>query len=386
MTTTGDYRVCVVGAGAAGLCCVKHMSTYNFQTPTTVVVLEQNLQIGGTWLPQTIYKQSACYEHLVTNTSKSTTEFEGEHPHMNEEWPENPSHDKVLLYLQRYAEHHNLMQYIRFGCTVKNVNVVLEDKWSVQWICNDTIHEEVFDYVCICNGHYSDVFTPTIKGLDTFTGTVVHSRDYVSDQKYKNKRVLIVGMGTSGSDIADYLEAKNKVKYIERSTRQLPKTSTNPPSLLDRLLGKAKYPIFRPSIRHVDGNLVTFIDDTSMKCDTMILCTGYNFKFDFLPQQVTDLLHIRVNPQCVTLYLHMFHPKIRHMVFLGICSVEGSVFPVLDAQCRLLCRLLDKTSTLPCDEEINKQMENFDNRVDMNRSRKPLMVNPERYARSLDQI
>ena len=39
-------------------------------------------------------------------------------------------------------------------------------------------------------------------GLDQFQGHVLHSRDYKGPEAFKGKRVLVIGLGNSGCDIA----------------------------------------------------------------------------------------------------------------------------------------------------------------------------------------
>ena len=41
-------RVCIVGAGAAGLCAARHFSVE--ETVTEIVVFEQANRVGGTWV------------------------------------------------------------------------------------------------------------------------------------------------------------------------------------------------------------------------------------------------------------------------------------------------------------------------------------------------
>lgn len=58
-----------------------------------------------------------------------------------------------------------------------------------------------YDAVIICVGNFNKPLIPTFKGLDKFKGTVKHSYTYRKPDPYKNRKVLIVGKGPSGSDI-----------------------------------------------------------------------------------------------------------------------------------------------------------------------------------------
>lgn len=68
-----------------------------------------------------------------------------------------------------------------------------------------TMHN--FDAVIICIGHYSTPRLPKIKGQELFKGRCVHSHDYRTRSPYKDKKVLVLGGGSSGIDIAIFVAA-----------------------------------------------------------------------------------------------------------------------------------------------------------------------------------
>lgn len=82
-------------------------------------------------------------------------------------------------------------------------NVVESDTTSGRPITTTTV-KETFDSVCVCNGHFTDPFTPMYEGADGFRGTTMHARAYdrPDTENFQGKRVLVVGTGYSGSDIA----------------------------------------------------------------------------------------------------------------------------------------------------------------------------------------
>lgn len=63
---------------------------------------------------------------------------------------------------------------------------------------------EIFDAVCVCNGHYDEAFIPEAEGFDGFRGTSMHSRAYDRPdvEAFEGRRVLCVGSRSSGTDIA----------------------------------------------------------------------------------------------------------------------------------------------------------------------------------------
>lgn len=51
-------------------------------------------------------------------------------------------------------------------------------------------------------------------GLDTFQGKYFHSRDYKTPEQWRNKKVVVVGIGNSGGDIA--VELSRFTKEVDR--------------------------------------------------------------------------------------------------------------------------------------------------------------------------
>ena len=71
---------------------------------------------------------------------------------------------------------------------------------------------ETFDSVLVCTGHHADKNIPSFPGLSDFQGEVVHSHDYREPSKYAGKRVLIIGIGNSGGDMAVELSRQGQVQ------------------------------------------------------------------------------------------------------------------------------------------------------------------------------
>ena len=124
----------------------------------------------------------------------------------------------MLRYLQSYADHFKLHQYIKFNCYVEKIRPIslehIQQESSLSG-CNkfiDTVKWEVVyrnlcsgygtveDYV-VCKGLFSLPYVPYIPGLMSFLGSVGHSHFYKEPDNYKSQDVLIVGAGNSGSDL-----------------------------------------------------------------------------------------------------------------------------------------------------------------------------------------
>lgn len=61
---------------------------------------------------------------------------------------------------------------------------------------------EVFDGVMVCTGTYQKPIIPEFANQHLFKGQVLHSTEYREPRDFYGKRVLVVGVGSSGTDIA----------------------------------------------------------------------------------------------------------------------------------------------------------------------------------------
>lgn len=54
-----------------------------------------------------------------------------------------------------------------------------------------------------------------VLGIDTFKGKYFHSRDYKTPEEWRNKKVVVIGIGNSGGDIAVELSRVTKQVCIK---------------------------------------------------------------------------------------------------------------------------------------------------------------------------
>jgi len=127
-----------------------------------------------------------------------------------------------------YADHFNLKPHIRFGTKVTEVRELHDDqkRWLVRSHPIDaegeSQHEtkdEIFDYVMMCSGHHWSPRYPTFKGMDTsdpeaYTGTQMHSHFYRQADAFRDKNVLVVGLGNSAVDLAVELSMNQSQVYL----------------------------------------------------------------------------------------------------------------------------------------------------------------------------
>ncbi|XP_060934879.1 flavin-containing monooxygenase 5-like [Limanda limanda] len=143
---------------------------------------------------------------LVVNTSKEMMCF-SDFP-MPENYPNYMLHSQLLQYLSLYAEHFHLLRYINFQVVrsaTQRPDFSLSGQWDVVTMNRDVEEEMlVFDAVLVCSGLFTNLTFPLsgFPGYKTFTGRCFHSWEYKDAEALRGKRVVVVGMGNSGGDIA----------------------------------------------------------------------------------------------------------------------------------------------------------------------------------------
>lgn len=154
--------------------------------------------------------------------------------------PSFVTHDQVLQYLQAYATAMDVHKHVRLNTRVTNVRPVGSGErcqWEVATTSSNsssssstgdskkaanTATPEVFDFVCVANGHYAAPLCPDIPGLEAFSGLVQHSMHYRQPKPFTGKSVIIVGDGPSARDISmEISTVAASVKVSTRASRSL---------------------------------------------------------------------------------------------------------------------------------------------------------------------
>ncbi|XP_055891637.1 uncharacterized protein LOC106078289 [Biomphalaria glabrata] len=357
METT--VTVAVVGAGAAGLCALRHLtssehvaSRHHFE----VTCFEQSSRVGGTWIytertgsdQNGLPVHSSMYKNLRTNLPVQCMAFP-DFPFKSTR-PSFVKHEVVQEYLEDYASHFDLFKHIKFQTLVKwiqPVNMQSELK-KLQWevttcdVVNKIEHQpELFDAILVCNGHYADPLIPDIPGIETFSGQVYHSHDYRVPETFSDKVVVILGAGSSGQDIALELAPYSKWVYLSHKKPLL--ASKLPENLTQK-----------PGIEKILSSSVHFNDDSLVTADVLLFCTGYNYNYSFLaPQCGVQVVDGRVTG----LFKHLFCTKFPTLAVIGVCKVIVP-FPMFDVQIRLFRSVLEGTCVLPSKESMDEDTEN----------------------------
>ncbi|MFL5483543.1 MAG: flavin-containing monooxygenase [Gemmatimonadaceae bacterium] len=198
-----EASVVIVGGGASGLSAAGALKQQGIDS----VVLEQDAQVGGTWARR--------YDRLHLHTVRG---FSGlAHFGIPRRYPKYLSRDQFVEYLREYVDH--------FGLKVVNgatVTAISSDPQKSRWKAT-TSNGQTWSSraVVIATGQYRRPIDPHWPRTLDFRGQLSHSVGYSNAKSFVGKRVLVVGSGNSGAEIAADI-AENGGKFVALSIRTPP--------------------------------------------------------------------------------------------------------------------------------------------------------------------
>ncbi|WP_035810367.1 flavin-containing monooxygenase [Curtobacterium sp. S6] len=368
-------RYCVIGAGAAGLSAIYQLRSAGHE----VDCFEKTDRAGGHW--------HTDYEALHLITSRDMTHFE-DFP-MPKDYPHFPRRDQVREYIESYAREFDLYRNIRFNTSVQSVSPVEcdGDAGSAGWTVTTEAGSGTYDGVLVANGHLHDPKVPHVPG--EFTGKQLHSSEYNNPSDIEGTRVLVVGAGNSGCDLAVdaaqhrfdtdvviregvYFQPKTYFGVPRQEVGFLKEFSPEEQDFVSRLLSRVslgsneKYPglpvpqhrtlaegrtvvndlllywvhhgriALVPGITGFEGKTVSFTDGTSKEYDTLLWATGFHASVSFLDESL-----LRRSSGAPIRYAGGIIPEgLEKLYFIGLIAPRGPQIPIYGVQAKVAARMI----------------------------------------------
>lgn len=375
-TTDTTTRYCLIGAGACGLAVVKNFKERGIPFDC----FEREADVGGIWNPDC---PSHVYETICLNTSKSLSKYVG-YP-IPADYPQFLSSRNAIDYIRSYAREYGLYDAITFNTSVEKVEKD-GDKWQVT--VSGENRPRTYDGVVVANGHHWDPRIPDYPGA--FTGEMLPAIGVKTRDQLVDKRVLIVGAGNTGCDLA--ADAAFLSRSVDHSMRRtyyfLPKFVFGRP--LDRWLDRTqRWPVPRKLLRwayglaiyfmvgpyerlglpkpdhkilesfpnsasayldhlahkritprrdveRFEGRKVIFTDGEETEVDLVIFATGYHLSFPFMEKS-----YIANEDGSSTMFLNTCHRELDNLFACGLVQpADGGFWQLADYQAQLIASFL----------------------------------------------
>ncbi len=367
----GTARYCVIGAGASGLAVAKNFREQGLAFD----VFDRHSDVGGLWGYGRPH--SAVYRSTRLISSKPMSRFR-DFP-MDKDLPDYPGQEAVYKYMSDYADRFGLRENIRFETEVERTTRS-DSFWDVRLRSGEVRR---YRGLILASGVNWDPNYPDLRG--EFSGQELHSIDYKVPADFAGRRVLVVGGGNSGCDIATDLghHARKTVLSMRRGYHFIPRYVFGIPSdqfgefsirmgvpmiarqwinrwLVRLVLGDPaelglprpnhrmfeSHPIVnaevldeirrgrvipKPDVQELRGDKVRFSDGSEEEIDTIIYATGYRISYPFI-----DRSHLNGPQGKPRFYLHLFHPEYDNLFIVGMVQPASGVWGLMDDQAKLV--------------------------------------------------
>ncbi|XP_010604157.1 dimethylaniline monooxygenase [N-oxide-forming] 3 isoform X2 [Fukomys damarensis] len=338
-----------------------------------------------------------------------------------DDFPNFIYHGKLQEYITAFAREKDLLKYIQFERLVTSVtkrcDFSVTGQWDITTEKDGKKESTIFDAVMICSGHhvYPNIPKESFPGLKDFKGQCLHSRDYKEPGIWKGKRVLVIGLGNSGCDIAAELShTAEQVMISSRSgswvmsrvwddgypwdmvfiTRFQTLLKNNLPTAVSdwwyvkQMNARFKHenyglmplngtlrkePVFndelparilcgtvsiKPNVKKFTKTAAIFEDGTMFEAiDCVIFATGYGYAYPFLDESI-----IRSRNNVVTLFKGIFPPQLEKstLAVIGLVQSLGAAIPTTDLQARWAAQVIKGTCVLP---SVKDMMDDIDKKM-----------------------
>jgi dimethylaniline monooxygenase (N-oxide forming) len=333
----------------------------------------------------------------------------------------------MAAYLGAYADAFALRPLIRFGSTVERLEPV-GGRWLITL---DDGSRRTYRAVVVATGLFWCPRLPVYPGR--FDGTVSHSHQYRTPDRFAGRRVLVVGGANSAAEIAvevsgvaerTLMSVRGGAHVIPRWIRGAPFDAGDveprnrlPWRLLNMIFRKrvareigpapASWPlpahrllegipiissdllpavrrgdvVVKPAIERLSGDRVRFVDRSEEPLDHIIYATGYRISLSFLSSSLP------VKGRELPLYRRIVPPDVGGLYFAGFVDAPGGLLPIVEAQGEWIAAVLTGRLRLPAPAQMRRAIQRAERRT---RQRFPqespdsIRCDPHAYRRLLE--
>lgn len=371
--------VAIIGGGPAGLAMARALKI----SGRPYVLFEKHSDFGGIWDLDNAGSPMYRSAHFISSKTMSGHQA---FP-MPDHYPDYPSNRQILDYIRSFARSFGLYENARFGATVEKAEPEGEG-WRLSVTENGQTREQRARWLVCASGTNWRPNRPELKGADTFKGEIIHSVDYRDEQRLRGRRVMVIGAGNSGVDIACDAAYAAETAFISlrRGYHFMPKhvfgepldvfaskSEWAPPWLGQRVFGAllsklngdltrlglpkpdhkplSSHPIVnnqllhylqhgdiraKPGVDRLDGGGVVFTDGSRETVDLIITATGYDWALPYLDRALLTLKNER--PQA---FLKIFQPERPNLFLNGYIETNGGAYKLFDDMSQLIAQAIE---------------------------------------------
>ena len=204
--------ICIIGGGISGIVSAKHCVEQGYN----VILLEKNKDVGGVWYNKT-------YPTIQLQTTKKSYAF-SDFPHK----PETqlyPNGIELMEYIKSYINYYNLYKYMRFNCEVTNTKFI-NNEWIITYLEQNIEKKIKVNFLIVASGVYSnknEIYQSSDNKIIIKKKVLTVEDIKKNPDVLKNKKVVIIGNGPTGCDIANlaYKLQSKKIVLLYRSDKWL---------------------------------------------------------------------------------------------------------------------------------------------------------------------
>ncbi|CAH2397138.1 NAD(P)/FAD-dependent oxidoreductase [Mesorhizobium escarrei] len=202
----------VIGGGQGGIMLGARLR----QLGVPAIIIEKNAQAGDSWRNRyrsLVLHDPVWYDHL---------------PYIPfpENWPVFTPKDKMGDWLEMYTRVMELNYWTSTKCLSASYDEA-EKVWTVEV---DRAGERITlkpKHIVFATGAYGPPRQIDLPGAEAFQGEILHSSQYSSGEKFRGRRVAVIGAASSGHDVAvDLWESGAEVTMVQRSPTTVVKSDT----------------------------------------------------------------------------------------------------------------------------------------------------------------